>query len=112
MAIAVIGAVIVASQLAREWPREVNVSYEVGPDVTKLDVDYLQEAEAVASVRFRTEGGGERHFRHTVRLHPGEYRVHITLHGRDGSAIEAGRMLASPAEGVVRFDLRNVGSTE
>jgi len=112
MLIAVIGAVFVAGSLASRWPRDVDVTYEVGPEVTELDVDYLEGGQAVASVRFRAPEGGSPDFRHTVRLTPGQYRVHITLHGQDGWAFEEARMLDSPAASMVRFDLRDVGATE
>ena len=104
--IAVVGVVFVASRLNSLWPRDVDVTYEVGAEVTELDVDYLQDREAVASVRFDRSAGEKGSFlRHTVRLQPGEYQIHITLYGGDGSAIEEARSLAVPAPGAARFDL-------
>ena len=105
--IGVIGVVFVASQLANAWPREVEVVYDVAPAVDELDADYLQSGSAVASVRFGRDPRKPGHFRHVVRLQPGAYRVHITLHGRDGAAVEQVRELVVPSAGLTRFDLRN-----
>ncbi len=110
--IALIGALFVASRLVERWPRDVDVTYEAGPGVAALDVDYLYEEEAVASVRFRAQDDRTPRFRHIVRLHPGEYRVQITLHGRDGRVIEEARTLVSPSASAVRFDLSDLGATE
>ncbi len=104
--IAVVGVAFVGSRLGSVWPRDTDVTYEVGPDIAELDVDYLKDGEAVASVRFGRDGEREPFFRHTVRLQPGEYRIHIMLYGDDGSAIELARTLAVPARGVTRFDLK------
>ena len=106
--IAVVGVAFVASRLASVWPRDVDVAYEVGPEITKLDVDYLQDQVAVASVRFSRAPGEKQPFlRHTVRLQPGEYQIHITLYGQDGSATEEARRLAVPARSAARFDLKD-----
>jgi hypothetical protein len=78
----------------------------VGPGIAELDVDYLQDGEAVASARFGVAAQNARFFRHSVRLQPGEYQVHITLYGTDGSAVEEARSLAVPARGMTRFDLK------
>ena len=111
--IAVIGVAFVGTRLASAWPRDTNVTYEVGPEIAELDVDYVQDDEAVASVRFAGGTEGEPFFRHTVRLQPGEYQIHITLYGHDGSAVEEARSLAVPARGVTRFDLKDTtGPTE
>lgn len=111
-AIAVIGVVFIANRLHDVWPRDVDVSYQVGPGITELDVDYLEGDEAVASVRFNARAQKSRLFQHTVRLQPGEYQVHVTLHGQYGSPIEEVHMLAAPAPGLVRFDLRRAKATE
>ncbi len=106
--IAVVGVFFIGSRLASVWPRDVDVSYEVDSGVDELDVDYLQGGEAVSSARFRSAGGAEAGvFRHTVRLQPGEYQVHITLYGHQGDAEELRRSLAAPASDGVRFDLRS-----
>ena len=105
--IAVIGIAFVGSRLANVWPRNVEVAYEVGPQVEELDVDYMQADEAVASVRFDQRAKKTPVFRHTVRLQPGEYQIHITLYGQDGSAVEEHRELSVPATGMTRFDLKD-----
>jgi hypothetical protein len=104
--IALIGMVSVGGLLARVWPRDVEVAYSVAPGVTALDVDYLQEGDAVASARFKRPGPKTMPFRHIVRLQPGEYEARITVHGPDGRSVEHGKVLVVPAEGLTRFDLR------
>ncbi len=104
--VALIGVVVVASRLATVWPRNVNVAYEVGPGVIALDVDYLQDGQAVSSVRFERPRGNVERFRHSVRLQPGDYRAQITVYTAEGAAREAARKLRAPAEGLVRIDLR------
>ena len=106
MVIAIVGIVFVASRLGAAWPRSVEVAYAVPPSVDELDADYLQSGAAVASVRFRQLADNSSAFRHIVRLRPGAYRVHITLSGQDGSAVEHVRDLSVPTSGVTRFDLR------
>jgi hypothetical protein len=107
-AIAVIGIVVVAQRLMAHWPRDVEIVYEFGPQVTKLDVDYVYEEGASASARFRQSESKTTVFRHLLRLQPGEYRVLITLHGSEGPATEHAKTLVVPAEGVTRFDLQEI----
>lgn len=104
--VALVGIVIVAGRLGTSWPRDVAVAYRVGSTIEELDADYLQAGLAVASVRFNRAPGKTSDFHHVVRLQPGEYRVHITLYGQDGSAVERVRQLSVPASGLTRFDLR------
>lgn len=108
--IAIVGIAFVASRLGRAWPRSVEVAYAVPASVGELDADYLQSGAAVASVRFRQLSENSGGFRHVVSLRPGAYRVHITLYGRDGSAVEHVRDLSVPTSGVTRFDLRPDGA--
>ena len=110
MVIAIVGIVFVASRLGGAWPRSVQVAYAVPASVGELDADYLQSGVAVASVRFRQLSDNSGGFRHVVRLRPGAYRVHITLYGRDGSAVEHVRELSVPTSGLTRFDLRPDGA--
>ena len=103
--VALIGAAVVGSLLARVWPRDVEVAFSLDPGVTELDVDYLEEGEAVASARFMPTVGKTAVVRHVVRLQPGEYEARITVYGPDGRGIEHARVLVVPAEGLTRFDL-------
>jgi hypothetical protein len=104
--VAVVGVAVVGSRLAGAWPRDVEVAYEVGPDVRELDVDYVHEQHAVASARFTQSEAKSTVFRHTVRLPPGQYRVQITAYGSSGLAFEGSEALPVPADGLTRFDLR------
>ncbi len=105
-AIALIGAIFVGNLLAGVWPRDVEVAYRLAPGVTELDVDYLQEGEAVASARFKQRDTKIAVVRHSVRLQPGEYEVRFTVYGPDGRGVEHAAALVVPAEGLTRFDLR------
>lgn len=104
--IAVIGVALVGTQLARAWPRDVEVAYLLGPSAVALDVDYLEEGEAVSSARFTRAAMKSNEVRHIVRLQPGHYEARITLYRADGTGIEHSRALIVPAEGLKRFDLR------
>jgi methionine-rich copper-binding protein CopC len=84
----------------------VEVSYSLDPGVTGLDVDYLQEGEAVASARFKQRDTNIAVVRHTVRLQPGEYEVRFIVYGPDGRGVEHAKALLVPAEGLTRFDLK------
>jgi hypothetical protein len=106
LGIALIGVVFVGSLLAGVWPRDVEVSYSLDPGVTGLDVDYLQEGEAVASARFKQRDTNIAVVRHTVRLQPGEYEVRFIVYGPDGRGVEHAKALLVPAEGLTRFDLK------
>lgn len=103
--VALIGILFVGSRLARAWPREVTIVYEVGPAVTELHLDYLQQNAAVSSARLQPSRPNSGVFRHTVRLQPGDYRVHITLYG-GGAAAQAVRGLSVPSVGLTRIDLK------
>jgi hypothetical protein len=98
----------VASRLARSWPRDVEVRYELDPGVVELDVDYVQEGEAVASARFRQEDPKNSLIQHQVRLQPGTYQARIMVQRADGRGLEHTRALIVPSEGTTRFDLKTV----
>jgi hypothetical protein len=108
--IALIGIAFVGSSLVRVWPRDVEVAFSLDPGVTALEVDYLEEGEAVASVRFRPPEVKTRVVRHVVRLQPGEYQARITVYGPDGRGVEHAKVLVVPAEGLTRFDLQEAST--
>jgi len=105
MVVAVIGVIFVAGRLERAWPRNVEISYRLDPGSTALDIDYLQESEAVASARLTQPEAKTTVVGHTVRLQPGEYQARITVYGSDDRGVEHTRVLVVPAEGITRFDL-------
>lgn len=104
--IALIGVLFVGSRLAGVWPRDVEVAYRLDPGVTGLDVDYLQEGEAVASARIVPHDPSGTAIRHTVRLQPGQYETLIMVYGPGDRAVEHAKVLLVPTEGLTRFDLR------
>ena len=112
--VALIGVIFVGSLLAGVWPRNVEVAYTLDPDVTGLDVDYLQDGEAAASARFRQPDAKTTSIRHSMRLQPGEYQAHITVYVSEGRGIERTKVLVVPTEGLTRFDLREatIGQNE
>jgi len=105
--VAIIGIAFVGSRLAAVWPREVRVAFDVGPEVEELAVDYLQDGQAVMSVRLRRPEGKAEVFKHTVRLQPGAYQVQISRYGQETLGIEEVRALSVPASGVTRFNLKD-----
>lgn len=106
MAIALVGAAFVGFHLAGVWPRDVVVAYALEAGITEVDVDYVLNGEAVASVRFRQPDGKTQVVQHTVRLRPGEYQAQITVYGSDGVGAEHLRSLVVPTRGATRFDLK------
>jgi len=104
--IAIIGLLVVGNHLASIWPRDVEIAYTVDADVTGIAVDYVQEGDAVASVRFTQADAKTAALRHTVRLQPGEYEARIILYSSGGSGVEHRRRLEVPAAGLNRFDLK------
>jgi len=111
--VAAIGVAFIGSRLAQVWPRDVEVVYEVGPEVRELDVDYVQGGEAVSSVRFARTAQELPFFSHMLRLQPGKYQIQVTLYARDGSATARAKWLTVPSAGVTRLDFRDAtGSPE
>ena len=106
--IAVIGIFVVARTLAQAWPRETPIIYDVGPNIGELDVDILQEGEAVLSTRFQRSAERRPRFTHEPKLRPGRYQLHILVRDRDHSTFEEVRTLVVPTEGPARFDLAPV----
>ena len=106
--IAVIGVAFVGHRLTRLWPRTLSVSYDAGPKVTDLYVDYVLDDAAIRSVRLRSRREQPGLFRHRVRLKPGAYELRITVYRKSEAATETSRHLTvpMPRPGDVRFDLR------
>jgi len=105
-AIAIVGLILVANQLAGAWPREVEVEYLLDEGIQAVDVDYVQEGETVTSARFTKAALRGSQVRMRVRLQPGEYLALITVYRKDGTGVEQSRTLVVPAEGITLFDLR------
>ena len=72
------------------------MAYSVDPGVIGLDVDYLQEGEAVASARFKQQDPKTTLIRHAVRLQPGEYQARMTVYRSDGRASSTGACCSFP----------------
>jgi hypothetical protein len=105
-AVAIAGLILVASQLAGVWPREVEIEYLLEEGIQAVDVDYVQEGETVTSARFTKAALKGSNVRMSVRLQPGEYLALVTVYRTDGIGVEQSLKLVVPAQGVTRFDLR------
>jgi hypothetical protein len=105
-AVAIVGLILVANQLAGVWPREVEVEYLLDEGIQAVDVDYVQEGETVTSARFTKAALRGSNVRLRVRLQPGEYLALITVYRTDGIGVEQSRKLVVPAEGITLYDLR------
>lgn len=104
--VVVVGLVVVGAQLARVWPRDVEVVYQADPGTNRLDVEVLRDGEAVKSARFTRSAGDARPFVHTISLQPGEYQAHITAYGPEGHGVEHSQRLVVPGDGSIRLDLQ------
>jgi hypothetical protein len=88
----------------------VEVRYLLDPGVVELDVDYVQEGEAIASARFRQEDPKNTLIQHQVRLQAGTYQARIMVQRADGRGLGHTRVLIVPSEGPTRFDLKEATS--
>jgi len=105
-AVAIVGLILVASQLAGVWPREVEVEYLLDEGIQAVDVDYVHEGETVTSARFTKAALKGSSVRLRARLQPGEYLALITVYRNDGVGVEQSRTLVVPAERITLYDLR------
>ena len=98
------GILLVASQLLRAAPRDVDVELKLGPDhdrFVELRVAYVQQAEEIHGVAFKFPNGAPERVRHTVQLPAGEFEVHTELRTSSGPILANIGRLQAPSEGRV-----------
>lgn len=103
-----IGALVVGGVVARAYPRDVALRYDLGADHAQwveARLSYSQDRDEMAGVTFRQPEGMPDRLRHEVELSPGRYRVAATLVDGDGNARRVERSFDVPAEGLIRIDL-------
>lgn len=103
-----IGALVVGGVVARAYPRDVALRYDLGAGhagLVEVQLSYAGDDGEVAGVSFREPGGMPERLEHEVELSPGHYRVAATLLDGEGSARRVERPFDVPSEGVVRIDL-------
>lgn len=98
------GILVVASQLMRAAPRDVEVDLKLGPEhreFVEVRVAYILEGEAFHGVAFSFPEGAPKHVHHSVQLPAGEYEVHTTLRPAHGPALASIGRLHAPSDGSV-----------
>lgn len=99
---------MVGGVVARAYPRDVALRYDLGPGhagLSELRLSYLGEEGEMVGVTFRRPDGMPERLRHEVELSPGHYRVAATLIDGEGNERRVEKPFDVPAEGVIRIDL-------
>jgi hypothetical protein len=102
------GIVFTALTLWPNWPRELEVEYQLGSEhskVVELRVTYLQGTQALQGVNFSFPEGAPDAVRHRLTLPPGTFVLHCELRDRSGTARAVTRQLHTPIEGAIRVFL-------
>ena len=103
-----IGALVVGGVLARAYPRDVALRYDLGRDHDRwveARLTYSGKEGELAGVTFREPGGIPERLDHEVQLSPGHYRVSVTLIDGEGQAVQIERPFDVPSEGVTTIRL-------
>lgn len=98
------GVLLVASQLIRAAPREVEVELKLGPghrQFVEVRVAYVQQGEELHGVAFSFPNGAPGQLHHSVQLPAGEFEVHTELRPSSGPALASIGRLQAPSEGRV-----------
>jgi hypothetical protein len=98
------GVLLVASQLLRAAPRDVEVDLKLGPahrQFVEVRVAYVQQGEEVHGVAFKFPDGAPGLLHHSVHLPAGEFEVHTELRPPHGRAIASIGRLQAPSDGPV-----------
>jgi len=98
------GILLVASQLIRAAPREVEVELKLGQDhrrFVEVRVAYVQQGEELHGVTFRFPHGAPGLVHHSVQLPAGEFEVHTELRPPSGRALASIGRLQAPSDGRV-----------
>ncbi len=103
-----IGALVVGGVVARAYPRDVALRYDLGDDHghwVEARMSYSGDEGEMAGVTFRQPEGMPERLNHEVELSPGEYRVTTTLVDAEGEAVQIERSFEVPVEGVMTIHL-------
>ena len=102
------GVLLVASQLIRAAPREVEVELKLGPDhrqFVEVRVAYVQQGEELHGVAFAFPHGAPGQVHHVVQLPAGEFEVHTELRSASGPVLASIGRLQAPSEGRVVIEV-------
>jgi hypothetical protein len=102
------GIVFAALKLWPNWPREVEVEYELGTEhseIVEFRVAYLQGSQALQGVRFNFPEGAPHAVHHRLTLPPGTFVLRCELRDRAGTARLVTRRLQTPIDGAIRIFL-------
>jgi len=102
------GVLLVASQLIRAAPREVEVELKLGPDHRKfveVRVAYVQQGEELHGVSFAFPNGAPGFVHHSVQLPAGDFEVHTALRSSSGPVLGSIGRLQAPSDGRVVIEV-------
>jgi hypothetical protein len=104
------GVVFAALELWPDWPRELEVEYQLGAEhseIVELRIAYLQGSQELQGVSFSFPDGAPNAVRHRVTLPAGTFVLRCELRDRAGEARAVTRHLHTPSEGAVRILLHD-----
>jgi len=102
------GVVFAALKLWPNWPRELEVEYQLGAEhseIVEFRVAYLQGSQELQGVRFSFPEGAPDAVHHRLTLPAGTFVLRCELRDRAGTARSVTRRLNTPIEGAVRIFL-------
>jgi hypothetical protein len=98
------GILLVASQLLRASPREVDVELKLGPahsQFVEVRVAYVQKGEELHGVAFKFPDGAPGLVHHKVQLPAGDFEVHTELRSPSRPIVASIGRLQAPSDGRV-----------
>lgn len=104
LAVVLIGTFFVGKRLERAWPRGVDLQFKVGHGTEALAVDFVQDGEALKSVRFNLGSHPHPVIAHHIELVQGSYELVTTVY-RDGVATPSTHSLVVPSQSVAVIDV-------
>lgn len=91
-----------------DFPHETVLEYSLGSshgDITELSIAYTHQGEEIHGVKFHYPSGAPATVTHSVDLPHGRYEIHIELLRHNQETQNLVKVLRTPVDGVVRFNV-------